>query len=52
MIAATKGARNETRDRCLLLLIFTHGLRVSAKALSMNLSQVEILKAGRYTLLV
>lgn len=41
LIAATKGARNETRDRCLLLLIFRHGLRVS-EALSMNLSQVDL----------
>jgi site-specific recombinase XerD len=26
---ATKGSRNEARDRCLLLLMFRHGLRVS-----------------------
>jgi len=41
LIAATKGARNETRDRCLLLLIFRHGLRVS-EALNMGLSQVDL----------
>lgn len=41
LIAATKGTRNEVRDRCLLLLIFRHGLRVS-EALSMNLSQVDL----------
>jgi type 1 fimbriae regulatory protein FimB len=41
LLAATKGVRNETRDRCLLLLIFRHGLRVS-EALSMNLSQVDL----------
>jgi integrase len=25
----TKGSRNEARDRCLVLLMFRHGLRVS-----------------------
>ena len=29
LLAATKGARNEARDRCFLLLMFRHGLRVS-----------------------
>jgi integrase len=29
LIEATKGSRNEVRDRCLLLLMFRHGLRVS-----------------------
>jgi site-specific recombinase XerD len=33
---ATKGRRNEVRNRCLLLLMFRHGLRVSA-ACRMNL---------------
>jgi site-specific recombinase XerD len=28
LIQATKGSRNEVRDRCLLLLMFRHGLRV------------------------
>ena len=28
-IEATKGNRNEVRDRCLLLLMFRHGLRAS-----------------------
>ena len=29
LLDVTKGTRNETRDRCLLLLMFRHGLRVS-----------------------
>jgi integrase len=29
LIAATRGTRNEARDRCLLFLMFRHGLRVS-----------------------
>jgi type 1 fimbriae regulatory protein FimB len=29
LIEAAKGSRNEVRDRCLLLLMFRHGLRVS-----------------------
>jgi type 1 fimbriae regulatory protein FimB len=41
LIAVTKGTRNETRDRCLLLLMFRHGLRVS-EALGLNLSQVDL----------
>ncbi len=41
LITATKGTRNEVRDRCLLLLMFRHGLRVS-EALNMNLSQVDL----------
>jgi type 1 fimbriae regulatory protein FimB len=40
LIAATKGTRNETRDRCLLLLMFRHGLRVS-EACRLRLDQVD-----------
>jgi site-specific recombinase XerD len=29
LITAAKGSRNEARDRCLLVLAFRHGLRVS-----------------------
>ena len=39
-IEATKGSRNEIRDRCLLLLMFRHGLRVS-EACGMKLDQVD-----------
>jgi type 1 fimbriae regulatory protein FimB len=41
LIAATKGSRNEARDRCLLFLMFRHGLRVS-EACGLKLSQVDI----------
>ena len=40
LIEATKGSRNEVRDRCLLLLMFRHGLRVS-EACGMKLDQVD-----------
>ena len=40
LIAATKGTRNEARDRCLLLLMFRHGLRVS-EACRLKLDQVD-----------
>jgi integrase len=40
LIAATWGSRNEARDRCLLLLIFRHGLRVS-EACRLKLEQVD-----------
>ena len=40
LIAATKGSRNEARDRCLLLLMFRHGLRVS-EACRMKLDEVD-----------
>ena len=39
-LAATKGSRNAARDRCLLLLMFRHGLRVS-KACALQLDQVD-----------
>ena len=40
LISATKGCRNEARDRCLLLLMFRHGLRVS-EACGLKLAQVD-----------
>ena len=41
LIAATASNRNAERDRCLLLLIFRHGLRVS-EACGLKLSQVDV----------
>ena len=40
LIGAAKGNRNEARDRCLLLLMFRHGLRVS-EACGLKLDQVD-----------
>jgi type 1 fimbriae regulatory protein FimB len=40
LIAAVRGSRNEIRDRCLLLLMFRHGLRVS-EACGLELEQVD-----------
>jgi type 1 fimbriae regulatory protein FimB len=40
LIDATRGSRNEDRDRCLLLLMFRHGLRVS-EACRLKLHQVD-----------
>jgi integrase len=40
LIAATRGTRNEARDRCLLLLMFRHGLRVS-EACRLKLDQAD-----------
>jgi type 1 fimbriae regulatory protein FimB len=40
LIDATRGSRNEARDRCLLLLMFRHGLRVS-EACGLKLDQVD-----------
>jgi type 1 fimbriae regulatory protein FimB len=41
LITATKSSRNAARDRCLMLLMFRHGLRVS-EACGLKLSQVDI----------
>ena len=41
LLAAVKGTRHAVRDRCLLLLMFRHGLRVS-EACGLKLSQVDI----------
>ena len=41
LIEATKGSRNAERDRCLLLLMYRHGLRVS-EACEMRLDQVDL----------
>lgn len=41
LIQATKGSRNAARDRCLLVLMFRHGLRVS-EACGLKLSQVDV----------
>jgi type 1 fimbriae regulatory protein FimB len=40
LIDATKGSRNAARDKCFLLLMFRHGLRVS-EACGLLLSQVD-----------
>ena len=40
LLEAIKGGRNEARDRCLLLLMFRHGLRVS-EACGLKLDQVD-----------
>jgi type 1 fimbriae regulatory protein FimB len=41
LLAAVKGARHEARDRCLILLMFRHGLRVS-EAVGLKLSDVDL----------
>jgi type 1 fimbriae regulatory protein FimB len=41
LLDATKGGRHATRDRCLLLWMFRHGLRVS-EACGLRLSQVDV----------
>jgi type 1 fimbriae regulatory protein FimB len=41
LIAAAKGSRNEARDRCLLHLMYRHGLRVSEDACQLKLDQVD-----------
>jgi len=40
LLEATKGGRNKARDRCLLLLMFRHSLRVS-EACRLKLDQVD-----------
>ena len=40
LIEAARGSRNESRDRCLLRLMFRHGLRVS-EACGLKLDQVD-----------
>src|SRR5213594_3405461 len=41
LMDAAKNSRNAARDRCLLLLMFRHGLRVS-EACGLQLSQVDV----------
>ena len=41
LLEAIKGSRNEARDRCLLLLMFRHGLRVS-ETCRLRLDQVDV----------
>ena len=41
LLEAAKSSRNAARDRCLLLLMFRHGLRVS-EACGLKLAQVDI----------
>jgi type 1 fimbriae regulatory protein FimB len=41
LLDVTKGSRNEARDRCLILLMFRHGLRVS-EALGLKLAHVDL----------
>jgi len=41
LLEATRGSRTEARDRCLILLSFRHGLRVS-EACGLKLNQVDL----------
>ena len=45
LLEAIRGCRNEVRDRCLILLMFRHGLRVS-EACGLVLEQVDVEKPG------
>jgi type 1 fimbriae regulatory protein FimB len=40
LLEATKGAHNEARDRCLVLMMYRHGFRVS-EACRLNLDHVD-----------
>ena len=40
LIATVKGSKNEAHTRCLLLLVFRHGLRIS-EACGLSLAQVD-----------
>jgi integrase len=41
LLEAVRGSRNEIRDRCLILLVFRHGLRDS-EACGLDLEQVDV----------
>ncbi|MGA2935720.1 MAG: tyrosine-type recombinase/integrase [Syntrophobacteraceae bacterium] len=47
LMAATKGSRFEARDRCLLLMMFLHGLRVS-EACAFQVEQVDTEYSRRF----
>jgi len=51
LMEAIKGSRTEARDRCLVLLMYRHGLRLS-EACSLKLEQVDIADQGADTRLI